>query len=362
MPYNLQYFANLLIRIEKMFSKKSILGIILWLLLTGLSVTLVTTAGLYLYLAPKLPSVDSLRQVQLQTPLRIYSSDHKLIGEFGEQRRTPLTYEQIPPLYLKALLSAEDAEFFSHHGVSLKGMLRAASQILKSGAIQSGGSTITQQLARDFFLSRDQKFTRKINEILLSVQIERRFTKEEILELFNNKINQIFIEQCHRKPYNIGIRTFNFNNTYHTYPLLNAVGTCFVERVEFGVIVQNQSLTERLENHMRDDVQLALDPAIAGESHPGADLVSTTGKPPHHRQSLLQVRRLAQRLPIDVNQRVRADHQRTGLKKADHKRLPAGIFHRELLRCQRGIMRLLDLRHEDLKIESSATQQLNAPW
>lgn len=188
MPYNLQYFANLLIRIEKMFSKKSILGIILWLLLTGFSVTLVTTAGLYLYLAPKLPSVDSLRQVQLQTPLRIYSSDHKLIGEFGEQRRTPLTYEQIPPLYLKALLSAEDAEFFSHHGVSLKGMLRAASQILKSGEIQSGGSTITQQLARDFFLSRDQKFTRKINEILLSIQIERRFTKEEILELFNNKM------------------------------------------------------------------------------------------------------------------------------------------------------------------------------
>lgn len=171
-----------------MFSKKSFLGVILWLLLAGFSVTLVTVSGLYLYLRPKLPSVDTLRQVQLQTPLRVYSSDNKLIGEFGEQRRTPLTYQQIPPLYLKALLSAEDAEFFSHHGVSLKGMLRAASQILKSGEIQSGGSTITQQLARDFFLSRDQKFTRKINEILLSIEIERRYTKEEILELFNNKM------------------------------------------------------------------------------------------------------------------------------------------------------------------------------
>lgn len=181
-------FANLLIHIEKMFSKKSFLGIILWLLLSGVSVTLVTFSGLYLYLSPKLPSVDTLRQVQLQTPLRVYSSDGKLIGEFGEQRRTPLTYQQIPPLYLKALLSAEDAEFFNHHGVSLKGMLRAASQILKSGEIQSGGSTITQQLARDFFLSRDQKFTRKINEILLSIEIERHYTKEEILELFNNKM------------------------------------------------------------------------------------------------------------------------------------------------------------------------------
>ncbi len=180
--------ANSLIHIEKMFSKKSFFGIIFWLLLAGFSVTLVTFAGLYLYLSPKLPSVESLREVKLQTPLRVYSSDSKLIGEFGEQRRTPLTYNQIPPLYIKALLSAEDAEFFEHHGVSLKGMLRAASQILKSGAIQSGGSTITQQLARDFFLTRKQIFSRKFNEILLSLEIERKFTKEEILELFNNKM------------------------------------------------------------------------------------------------------------------------------------------------------------------------------
>lgn len=180
--------ANSLIHIEKMFSKKSFFGIIFWLLLAGFSVTLVTFAGLYLYLSPKLPSVDSLREVKLQTPLRVYSSDGKLIGEFGEQRRTPLTYNQIPPLYIKALLAAEDAEFFEHHGVSLKGMLRAASQILKSGAIQSGGSTITQQLARDFFLTRKQIFSRKFNEILLSLEIERKFSKEEILELFNNKM------------------------------------------------------------------------------------------------------------------------------------------------------------------------------
>jgi penicillin-binding protein 1A len=129
-----------------------------------------------------------MRQVKLQTPLRVYSSDGKLIGEFGEQRRTPLKYNQIPPLYLKALLAAEDAEFFEHHGVSLRGMLRAASQILKSGEIQSGGSTLTQQLARDLFLTRKQVFSRKFNEILLSLQIEQEFTKEEILELFNNKM------------------------------------------------------------------------------------------------------------------------------------------------------------------------------
>ena len=168
---NRHKFANPLILLEKMLNKKSVFSIVFWLLLAGVSVTAVTFAGLYLYLSPKLPPVDSLRQVKLQTPLRVYSSDGKLIGEFGEQRRTPLKYNQIPPLYLKALLAAEDAEFFEHHGVSLRGMLRAASQILKSGEIQSGGSTLTQQLARDFFLTRKQVFSRKFNEILLSLQI-----------------------------------------------------------------------------------------------------------------------------------------------------------------------------------------------
>lgn len=188
MPPSYSKFANPLIHIEKMSTKKSFFLIVFWLLLSGLSVTLVTFAGLYLYLSPKLPSVETLREIKLQTPLRVYSSDGKLIGEFGEQRRTPLTYDQIPPLYIKALLAAEDDEFFEHHGVSIRGLLRAGSQLLKSGQIQSGGSTLTMQLARDFFLTRKQVFSRKFNEILLSFEIERKFTKEEILELFNNKM------------------------------------------------------------------------------------------------------------------------------------------------------------------------------
>ena len=179
---------NPLIHIEKMPSIKSLLSILFWLLLSLCSVTLVTFTGLYLYLSPKLPSVESLREVKLQTPLRVYSSDGKLIGEFGEQRRTPLRYDQIPELYIKALLAAEDDEFFEHHGVSIRGLVRAGSQLLKSGQIQSGGSTLTMQLARDFFLTRKQIFSRKFNEILLSLEIERKFTKEEILELFNNKM------------------------------------------------------------------------------------------------------------------------------------------------------------------------------
>ncbi|WP_049723507.1 penicillin-binding protein 1A [Gilvimarinus polysaccharolyticus] len=168
--------------------KYSYIIVLFWLLIAGGGATCVTFAGLYLYLNPKLPDVQSLRQVKLQTPLRIYSSDNRLIGEFGEQRRTPINFDQIPPLYVQALLSAEDAQFYDHNGVSIRGLLRAASQLLKTGQIQSGGSTITMQLARNFFLTFQQTFARKFNEILLALQIERELSKEEILALYNNKI------------------------------------------------------------------------------------------------------------------------------------------------------------------------------
>lgn len=166
----------------------SFLKALLWLFVAGCGVTAITFAGLYLYLDPKLPDVQTLREVKLQTPLRIYSSDQKLIGEFGEQRRSPISYNQIPPLYTKALLSAEDAQFYDHNGVSIKGLLRAASQLLQTGQIQSGGSTITMQVARNFFLTFKQTFARKFNEILLALQIEKELSKAEILELYNNKI------------------------------------------------------------------------------------------------------------------------------------------------------------------------------
>ncbi len=168
--------------------KKYHLSIIFWLFFAGFSASVVALGGMYLYLSPKLPPVDSLKQVRLQTPLRVYSSDNQLIGEFGEQRRTPLAYQDLPDLYIKALLSAEDADFYDHHGVSITGILRAASRILQTGEIQGGGSTLTMQLARDFFLTREQVFSRKFNEILLALQIERQLSKEEILELFSNKM------------------------------------------------------------------------------------------------------------------------------------------------------------------------------
>lgn len=150
-------------------------------LLLGLS-------GTYLYLSPGLPSVDSLRNVKLQIPLRVFSQDGKLIAEFGEMRRAPLSFEQIPPDFINAILAAEDDNFANHYGVDPSSLMRAATQILQSGRIQSGGSTITMQVAKNFFLTSERSFSRKINEILLALQIERELTKEQILELYINKI------------------------------------------------------------------------------------------------------------------------------------------------------------------------------
>ncbi len=146
------------------------------------------SAGIYLYLTPKLPPVEDIREIKLQTPLRVYSKNFKLIGEFGEKRRTPVTLDEVPPLFIKAVLAAEDDRFYTHSGVDLRGLMRAVSQLVTSGKIQTGGSTITMQVARNFFLSSKKTFERKFNEILLAFQIERELSKDEILELYVNKI------------------------------------------------------------------------------------------------------------------------------------------------------------------------------
>jgi penicillin-binding protein 1A len=149
---------------------------------------LLSFSGAYLYLSPTLPSVDSLRRIQLQIPLRVYSSDGKLIAEFGEMRRSPVRFADIPPDFIQALLAAEDDNFANHYGVDLTSLMRAATQLLKTGHIQTGGSTITMQVAKNYFLTSERSFSRKINEILLALQIERELSKNEILELYVNKI------------------------------------------------------------------------------------------------------------------------------------------------------------------------------
>ena len=160
----------------------------IWCLFGLSALPVLLCAATFLYLSPNLPSVDALKDVQLQTPLRVYTSEGELIGEFGEMRRTPIQLRNLPPLFVKAVLAAEDDNFYRHHGIDIGSLMRAGSQLATSGHIQSGGSTITMQVAKNFFLTPERSFARKFNEILLALQIEHELTKEEILELYLNKI------------------------------------------------------------------------------------------------------------------------------------------------------------------------------
>ena len=144
-------------------------------------------AGGYYYVAPSLPDAEQLRDVRLQTPLRIYSRDGRLIAQFGEQLRTPAPYRDIPQQLVHAVLAAEDDRFFEHPGFDYQGIIRAGLNVVRTGGGRGqGGSTITQQLARMYFLTRERSYVRKFKEWILAVRIEREFSKEEILELYLN--------------------------------------------------------------------------------------------------------------------------------------------------------------------------------
>lgn len=144
--------------------------------------------GLYKYLEPQLPDVSTLREVQLQQPMQVFSKDGELIAQYGEKRRIPLTLEQMPQRLIDAFIAVEDSRFYGHHGLDPVGIFRALSVALSSGRASQGASTITQQLARNFFLTPERSLKRKITEVFLAVRIERLLTKNEILELYLNKI------------------------------------------------------------------------------------------------------------------------------------------------------------------------------
>lgn len=144
--------------------------------------------GAYQYLQPSLPDVTTIKDIRLQVPLRVYSRDGKLIAQFGEQRRIPLAFEEIPPQLVNAVLAAEDDRFFEHGGVDYAGLLRALTRHILSGERSEGGGTITMQLARGIFLSPEKTYRRKLQEIFLAWRIERELSKQEILALYMNKM------------------------------------------------------------------------------------------------------------------------------------------------------------------------------
>ncbi len=165
--------------------------------LAAICVALVVAGGLVLGYAlvvawPNMPSLDALTDYRPKVPLRIYTSDHVLIGEFGEERRDIVHFKDVPDSLKKAILAIEDARFYDHGGVDLTGIARAGFVALTNGHASQGASTITMQVARNFFLSSEKTYTRKIYEMLLAYRIERALTKDQILEVY---MNQIYLGQ-----------------------------------------------------------------------------------------------------------------------------------------------------------------------
>jgi penicillin-binding protein 1A len=167
--------------------------ILKWLAVLFTTITLaVAGAGYFLYnkLSADLPDVKTLRNVQYQTPLNIYTKNNQLIAQFGEKKRAPVDIEEVPPQLIQAFLAAEDDSFYQHPGVDFKGLLRAGLQLALTGKKRQGGSTITMQVTRNFLLNSEKTYTRKLKEIMLALKIEREYSKNKILELY---LNQIFM-------------------------------------------------------------------------------------------------------------------------------------------------------------------------
>ena len=156
--------------------------------LIGLLLGVLSIFGAYLYVKDDLPSVEALKDVRLQTPMRVFSEDGELISQFGEKRRIPLKISEMPPMLIKAVIATEDSRFYEHPGIDIIGVFRAASVVATTGDYSQGASTITQQLARLFFLTREKKIIRKVKEVFLAFHIEELLTKDEILELYLNRI------------------------------------------------------------------------------------------------------------------------------------------------------------------------------
>lgn len=167
---------------------KNFFTIFLRVLVTTGFTALCAVVVIALYINAQLPPVDVLEDIQLQVPLKIYTADGKLIGEFGEKRRTPIHIQDVPEKLIKAILATEDRRFYEHSGVDLRGLARATLHLVASGTKAQGASTITMQVARNFFLSRKKTFGRKLNEVLLAIKIEKELPKDKILELYLNKI------------------------------------------------------------------------------------------------------------------------------------------------------------------------------
>ena len=182
---------------------KYIKPLILFSFLSGL-LGFAALVGIYFYIKPDLPSVTVLKDVRLQTPMQIYTKDGKLISQYGVKRRIPVKLEEVPQELIDAILATEDSRFYEHRGIDPIGIARAAVSLVLTGEKRQGASTLTMQLARGFFLTREKTYIRKIKEIFIALHMEQELSKQEILELYLNKIE-------------LGHRAFGFGAAAQVY-------------------------------------------------------------------------------------------------------------------------------------------------
>ena len=190
-----------------MFFKRLLLpfGVLVALGLTGAALVVLAMALIY----PSLPSLEAMTDYRPKVPLRVFTADNQLIGEFGEEKRVVMKLRTVPLRMRQAILAAEDDRFYQHGAVDYQGVLRAFMADIFSGSAKEGASTITMQVARNFFLSNERTVTRKVSEILLAYKIESNLSKDQILELY---INQIYLGQ---RAYGFGAAAY----TYYGKPL-----------------------------------------------------------------------------------------------------------------------------------------------
>lgn len=179
---------------------KYLLKFLIGCIFLGMAISIVG----YYYYSQDLPDVAELKDVRLQTPMQVLSSDGELIATFGEKRRIPLKYDDIPPIVLNAIIATEDSRFYDHFGVDPIGIIRAMYIGLRNRSFSQGGSTITQQVAKNFFLTSEKSISRKIKEIILAIRMEKELSKEEILALYLNMIN------FGSRAYGIGSASYTF--------------------------------------------------------------------------------------------------------------------------------------------------------
>ena len=158
-----------------------------WISISGCVLAIMIVLGSFLTLRPSLPEISLVDEAQLQMPLKVYTEDGVLIGEYGEIKRRPISFEDIPPYIKNAFLAAEDDQFFYHQGISYTGLIRSFIRCLSSSGCYGGGGTISMQVVRGYLLTRDQTIIRKVKEIFLALELEGELSKEEIFELYVNR-------------------------------------------------------------------------------------------------------------------------------------------------------------------------------